>query len=331
MMTQEELIRRIDRNRAWQWRVMSLVVLIEAFAALAAGLILLFSEYSRVSFYAGFFGALLPLFGMALPVLAGGEVEKIGKVRCPVCRKRNQSEPVLRNGFCSFCGTLFFVPEPTPASAFRNRSLVIANLVQCLFWLGVWISYAHRLKDASDSSLVIIADFSLFQSGLLFLLLPLMWYLRTSFWGRRAIRPLDHLEETAALPLNRAEFKRSANRETWLGLSIFGLAIVPPLAVIGFFGFASTEIRCAIFSIWFFGVLALGIAWSLRRDRRVLLSALLEQCPVCRRGGRFRFFRWESSKLHVDETFWRTVLRTSRCPHCGCRLRFQDDPEEKEE
>ena len=325
MMTQEELIRRIDRNRAWQWRVMSLVVLIEAFVALAAGLALLFSEYSRVSFYVGSFGALLPLFGMALPVLVGGEVEKIGKVRCPVCRKRNRQEPVLRNGFCSFCGTLFFVPEPTPASAFRNRSLVIVNLVQCLFWLGIWISYARRLHMASDSPLVVIADFALIQSGLLFLLLPLMWYLRTCTWGRRDIRPLDHLEETVALPLRRAEFKRSANRETWLGVSILGLAIIPPLVVIGFFGFASTEIRCAIFSIWFFGVLGFGIWWSFRHDRKVMQPALLEQCPVCRRGGHFCFFRWKSSKPYMDVAFWRTVLKTSRCPHCGCRLRFQED------
>ena len=331
MMTQEELIRRIDRNRAWQWRVMSLVVVIEAFAALAAGLILLFSEYSRVSFYVGFFGALLPLFGMALPVLVGVEVEKIGKVRCLVCRKRNQSEPVLRNGFCSFCGSLFFVPEPAPASAFRNRSLVIINLVQCLFWLGVWISYAHRLSMASDSPLVVIADFALIQSGLLFLLLPLMWYLRTSFWARRDIRPLDHLEETVTLKLSRAEFKRSANRETWLGLSVVGLAVVPPFVVILILSPGVRLIGGILMLFWMFGVFALGIAWSLRRDRKVLSAALLEQCPVCRRGGRFRFFRWESSKLHVDETFWRTVLRTSRCPHCGCRLRFQDDPEEKEE
>lgn len=325
MMTQEELIRRIDRNRAWQWRVMSLVVIIAAFASLAAGLALMFPEWSRDFFYLGFFGVLLPFLGMALPIQTGAEVEKICNVRCPVCRKRNLSELVLRNGFCSFCGSLFFVPEPTPASAFRNRSLVIVKLVQYFLWLVIWISFLQRLKDASDSSLVVIADINLIQSGVLFLLLPLMWYLRTSTWGRRDIRPPDHLEETAALPLSRAGFKRSANRETWLGVSILGLAIIPPLVVIGFFRFASVEIRCAFLSIWFFGVLGCGIWWSLRHDRKVMQPALLEQCPVCRRGGRFRFLGKVSSKLHVDETFWRTVLRTSRCPYCGCRLRFQDD------
>ncbi len=327
MIPQEELIRRIDRNRAWQWRVMSFVVLIEAFAALAAGLALLFPEWSRDFSYLGFFGVVFPFLGMPLPIQTGAEVEKICNVRCPVCRKRNLSELVLRNGFCTHCGALFFVPKPTPASAFRNRSLVIVNLVQYLLWVVIWISFLQRLKDASDSSLVVIADFSLILSSVLFLLLPLMWYLRTSFWGRRDIRPPDHLEETATLPLTRAEFKRSANREIWLGLSILGLAIIPPLAVIGFFGFASVEIRCAFLSIWFFGVLGGGIWWSFRHDR----TALPEQCPVCRRGGRFRFFRWRSSKLQVDVAFWRTVLRTSRCPLCGCRLRFQDDPGEKEE
>jgi hypothetical protein len=197
-----------------------------------------------------------------------------------------------------------------------------------LLWIAILCAFTVQVKKSSDSPLVFIADFALIQSGLLFLLLPLMWHLRTCVWGRRDIRPLDHLEETVTLPLSRTEFKRTANRETWLGVSILGLALIPPLVVIGFFGFASTEIKCAIFSIWFFGILGFGIWWGLRRDRKVWPSALLEQCPVCRHGGRFRFFRWKSSKPYMDVAFWRTVLKTSRCPHCGCRLRFQDDPEE---
>lgn len=174
---------------------------------------------------------------------------------------------------------------------------------------------------------MVIADINLIQSGVLFLLLPLMWYLRTSTWGRRGIRPLDHLEETVTLPLSRTELKRTASRETRFGLSVVGLAVVPPFVVILILSPGLRLIGGILLLFWIFGVLALGIAWSLRRDRRVLPSALLEQCPVCQRGGRFRFWGWESSKPHVDESFWRTVLRTSRCPHCGCRLRFQDDPE----
>jgi len=330
MMTQEELIRRIDRNRAWQWRVMNVVAFVEAFAALAAGLILLFPESSDFSFYAVLFSVLLPLFGMALPVLAGVEVEKIGKVRCPVCRKRNLSELVLRNGFCTCCGALFFVPEPTGASAFRNRSTVIANLIGYLLWMMILYFFVTRLEKSPDFPQKVIADIVLMMSGLLFLLLPLMWYLRTSSWGRRDIRPPDHLEETATLPLSRAELKRTASRETWLGLSVIGLAVIPLFVVIWILSPGVRLIGGILMLFWMFGVLALGIAWSLRRDRKVLSSALLEQCLVCRRGGRFRFLGWESSKPHVDETFWRTVLRTSRCPHCGCRLRFQDDPTEME-
>ncbi len=325
----EEVTAAFEKSQAREWRFFRIGAAVAACLTLLPAVLRLMLDHGVWEFGGSFFSrddavrliaklaAAGPFLAM-IPALFAGVARDTVMLRCGKCQAPMRLEVVLTRGICIRCGEFCLKP---PEAGIRPGvgSLVffllgLVPLESLIIFAGGWTAMAHKRPE-------MIFDLILPVNALLvFGLIPLSCY-----WQRRmprretSIAPEGRFypDESVRMTCSRSDVERALKQGT--RASLIFLALLTGLAV-GGLSLLKCDDRVIVFLSLLCILVLLGggaFRYSVYIKRNAELPGL--QCQSCRR-----------KKNMTDAQFWKLVLKTGRCVHCGRRLIFSDeaDPED---